>query len=49
MCILFVHVNPEPKKNEYRLIIATNRDEVYQRPAKTLYRCEKTGVVGGNY
>lgn len=47
MCILFLHVNPDPKDNEYRLIVATNRDEFYRRPAKTAFECPKTGVIAG--
>lgn len=47
MCILFVHTNPNPKENEYRLIIATNRDEFYKRPAQPVYQCPETKVIAG--
>ncbi|XP_076254582.1 transport and golgi organization 2 [Rhynchophorus ferrugineus] len=47
MCILFVHTNPKPEENEYRLIIATNRDEFYKRPAQPVYQCPETKVIAG--
>lgn len=47
MCILFVHTDPEPPRDGYRLIIASNRDEFYTRRAKTVDICEQTGVIGG--
>ncbi|XP_050312895.1 transport and Golgi organization protein 2 homolog [Anthonomus grandis grandis] len=47
MCILFLHTNPDPQDNEYRLIVATNRDEYYTRPAKAAYKCPETGVIAG--
>lgn len=47
MCILFVHTNPEPEDNEYRLIVATNRDEYYKRPAKPAFRCPDTDIIAG--
>ncbi|XP_066144473.1 transport and Golgi organization protein 2 homolog isoform X1 [Euwallacea fornicatus] len=47
MCILFLHTNPDPKDNEYRLIVATNRDEYYRRPAKAAFQCPKSGIISG--
>ncbi|KAL1501965.1 hypothetical protein ABEB36_007186 [Hypothenemus hampei] len=47
MCILFLHTNPDPKDNEYRLVVATNRDEYYKRPAKVAFQCSKTGIIAG--
>ncbi|CAG9770121.1 unnamed protein product [Ceutorhynchus assimilis] len=47
MCILFLHTNPDPKEDEYRLIVATNRDEYLKRPAKTAYQCPKTSIISG--
>ncbi|CAG9839872.1 unnamed protein product [Diabrotica balteata] len=46
MCILFIKSNPSPPKGGYRLILATNRDENYQRPAKPAYR-DEYGIIGG--
>ncbi|CAH1982496.1 unnamed protein product [Acanthoscelides obtectus] len=47
MCILFVHVDPDPKEGQYRLVVATNRDEYYRRPAKSAYKDEETNIIGG--
>ncbi|XP_032679747.1 transport and Golgi organization protein 2 homolog isoform X1 [Odontomachus brunneus] len=33
MCILFIYRNPDANAGSYRLIIASNRDEMYKRPA----------------
>lgn len=33
MCILFFIVTPNPLPHEYKLILASNRDEFYARPA----------------
>lgn len=33
MCILFIYRNPNAIVKSYRLIVATNRDETYKRPA----------------
>ncbi|XP_033215965.1 transport and Golgi organization protein 2 isoform X2 [Belonocnema kinseyi] len=34
MCILFIYRDPEANADSYRLIIASNRDEFFARPAK---------------
>lgn len=47
MCILFLYIDPEPKENGYRLIIATNRDEFYKRPAKFAEKIRENGIIGG--
>lgn len=49
MCILFVHVHPEPKKGDYRLIVASNRDEYYDRPAATAKMFETNVIAGKVY
>ena len=33
MCILFIYVNGDASDGSYKLIIASNRDEFYARPA----------------
>lgn len=47
MCILFVHVNPDPEKGQYRLVLASNRDENYMRPTKPARQIENTNLIGG--
>lgn len=47
MCILFVYTDPDPAQDGYRLIVASNRDEYYVRPAKKAFKCETTGVIAG--
>ncbi|XP_053617788.1 transport and Golgi organization protein 2 [Plodia interpunctella] len=36
MCILFIYNGNEDVESDYRLIIATNRDEFYERPAQIM-------------
>lgn len=41
MCILFIYRNPNADVRSYRLIIASNRDEAYKRPASSAHYWEK--------
>lgn len=41
MCILFIYRNPDADIRSYRLIIASNRDEAYKRPASSAHYWEK--------
>lgn len=41
MCILFIYRNPSADVKSYRLIIASNRDEAYKRPAASAHYWEK--------
>ncbi|XP_074041702.1 transport and Golgi organization protein 2 isoform X2 [Leptinotarsa decemlineata] len=47
MCILFLHVDPNPADGQFRLIAATNRDESYRRPALPAVKNNETNVIGG--
>lgn len=48
MCILFFIVNENAKDNEYKLILASNRDEFYARPALAAHHWkEDESVIGG--
>ncbi|RZC42444.1 NRDE domain containing protein [Asbolus verrucosus] len=47
MCILFIYTDPSPPAGGYRLIIASNRDEFYKRPARKAFLCPKTNIIGG--
>ncbi|CAG9861450.1 unnamed protein product [Phyllotreta striolata] len=47
MCILFVHVDPSPCKGGYRLVVATNRDEYYNRPSAKAQIDPQTNIIGG--
>jgi uncharacterized protein with NRDE domain len=47
MCILFIYTNPNPPAGGYRLIVASNRDEFYRRPARNAFLCPETGIIGG--
>ena len=48
MCILFVYINPDPQPGTYKVILASNRDEIYKRPAKPSHEWAQGGVYGGN-
>ncbi|XP_029664974.1 transport and Golgi organization protein 2 [Formica exsecta] len=41
MCILFMYRNPNAAIKSYRLIVATNRDETYKRPALSAHYWKK--------
>ncbi|XP_011644020.1 transport and Golgi organization 2 homolog [Pogonomyrmex barbatus] len=41
MCILFIYRNPDADVRSYRLIIASNRDETYKRPASSAHYWDK--------
>lgn len=41
MCILFIYRNPNADIKSYRFIIATNRDEIYKRPALSAHYWNK--------
>lgn len=47
MCILFVYINPNPEIGDYRLILATNRDEHYARSALPAHLDRNTNIIGG--
>ena len=48
MCILFVYVNPNPEPGGYKIILASNRDEIFKRPAKPAHKWSRhEGVYGG--
>ena len=49
MCILFVYINPCPKPGQLKVVLASNRDEVFKRPAKPSHQWpDYEGVYGGN-
>lgn len=47
MCLLFVYVNPDPGGEGYRLIIASNRDELWDRPTDTAAFRDEGKWIGG--
>lgn len=48
MCILFFILNENARGDEYKLILASNRDEFYSRPALVAGRWkENEYVIGG--
>lgn len=44
---MFIYTNPNPPAGGYRLIVASNRDEFYRRPARNAFLCPETGIIGG--
>ena len=50
MCILFIFINPDPKPGEYKVIMASNRDAVIERPAKPAHAWKShKGCYGGKH
>jgi hypothetical protein len=48
MCILFLHATNNPAPNEFRLILASNRDEYYERPThQAHFWDDDPTVIGG--
>jgi uncharacterized protein with NRDE domain len=48
MCILFLHTDNNPAPSTFRLILASNRDEYYQRPTyQAHFWDEDPTVIGG--
>lgn len=48
MCILFFYINENATNNGYKLILASNRDEFYARPALVADRWQENEcVIGG--
>lgn len=48
MCILFTYSNADPLPGGYKLILASNRDEYYARPASPAAEWEEDPwIVGG--
>lgn len=51
MCILFAFVNPKPGPGGYKIILASNRDESFSRPALPAHEWlpKHSGVYGGKF
>ncbi|XP_049879574.1 transport and Golgi organization protein 2 isoform X2 [Pectinophora gossypiella] len=48
MCILFLHNGSKDLDSDYRLVLVSNRDELYDRPSKDMAPWnEDPGVIGG--
>jgi hypothetical protein len=48
MCILFLHTDNSPAPSKFRLILASNRDEYYRRPAQQAHFWDEDhNVIGG--
>lgn len=47
MCIQFVYVNNDASENEWQLVIANNRDELYTRPTKPATQSESNCIISG--
>ena len=49
MCIVFMYFCDDPSPDGYRLIVASNRDEVYSRPtAHAKFWDEYPDIIAGN-
>lgn len=50
MCILFTYSNADPLPGGYKLILASNRDEYYARPASPAAEWQEDScIVGGEF
>lgn len=47
MCILFTFANGNPENGGYKLIVASNRDEFYSRPAAPAAAWDENPFVYG--
>lgn len=47
MCILFIYTNPVIKPGCYRLILVSNRDEYYIRPAQNVAHMKEDEIIAG--
>lgn len=47
MCIIFIYSNGNPLPGGYKLIVASNRDEFYARPALPAAAWEEDSTVFG--
>lgn len=48
MCILFMHLGISDPGSDYSLILAANRDELYDRPSKNMAPWEDDqDIIGG--
>ncbi|XP_063234106.1 transport and Golgi organization protein 2 homolog isoform X2 [Bacillus rossius redtenbacheri] len=48
MCVIFLYTNPDAEAGQFRLILATNRDESYKRPAKQAHFWDESPtIIGG--
>ena len=48
MCILFMYLNDKPEQCPYKLIVASNRDEYWDRPTEqAAFRGDRQQWIGG--
>lgn len=48
MCILFIYKGAADKHSDYSLILATNRDEYFERPAQNMGPWDKDpNIIAG--
>lgn len=52
MCLLFTYLNPNPQPGQYRLVVASSRDEYYDRPTGQAHYWpnlpDQDQLLGGN-
>ena len=49
MCIVFMSISDNPTQDGYKVIIAVNRDEFYNRPTKDLHWWDnEPDIISGN-
>lgn len=48
MCIVFLSISNNPQREKYKLILAMNRDEGFDRPTKELsWWAQSTNIISG--